>query len=105
MQARHNYIILEWFRVETDNSETSIAIDTKTISETVRRDTKYIVRYSLIDATLCAGGGTGVASVTVSFGKDMVKPVITGCPSGTITVNTLANQCYGVATWGTVTCY
>lgn len=94
---------IEWFRVETDNSETSIAIDTKTISETVRRDTKYIVRYSLIDATLCAGGGTGVASVTVSFGKDTVKPVITGCPSGTITVNTLANQCYGVATWGVVT--
>ena len=32
-----------------------------------------------------------------------MPPVITGCPTGTITVNTQAGKCYGVATWGTVT--
>jgi len=93
---------IEWFRIEKDNSRTSLGIS-QTVTDTVKRNTTYIVEYKLIDSSLCVINNSGVSSVTVNFAADNVPPVITGCPTGTITVNTQANKCYGIATWGTVT--
>lgn len=93
---------IEWFRVETDNTETSLGI-TQTITDTVKRATRYLVRYNLADTSLCVVNPSGVASITPQFTPDTTPPVITGCPTGTITVNTLVGQCYSVASWGVVT--
>ena len=93
---------IEWFRIEKDNSRTSLGIS-QTVTDTVKRNTTYIVEYKLIDSSLCVTNNSGVSTVTVNFAADNVPPVITGCPTGTITVNTQAGKCYGVATWGTVT--
>ncbi|WP_454988193.1 T9SS type B sorting domain-containing protein [Capnocytophaga leadbetteri] len=93
---------IEWFRIEKDNSRTSLGIS-QTVTDTVKRNTTYIVEYKLIDSSLCVTNNSGVSSVTVNFAADNVPPVITGCPTGTITVNTQVGKCYGVATWGTVT--
>ena len=92
---------IEWFRIEADGTETSLGF-TQTISDTVNRDTKYVVRYKLQDANLCVNR-TGESSVTVQFTKDTIPPVITGCPTSTIVVDALSAQCYGVPTWGVVT--
>ena len=91
---------IEWFRIETDGTETSLGF-TQTISDTVNRDTKYVVRYKLQDPNLCVNR-TGETSVTVQFTKDTIPPVITGCPTSTIVVDALSGQCYGVPTWGVV---
>lgn len=93
---------IQWFRVETNGTETSIGVE-QVITDTVNRATQYLVRYSLKDTSLCVVNASGVASYTVQFVADSVPPVITGCPTGTITVNAMAGQCYGVAHWGTVT--
>ena len=93
---------IEWFRIEPDSSRTSLGI-TQTVTDTLKRNTTYIVNYTLSDPTLCVTNNSGVSTVTVNFAADNVPPVITGCPTGTITVNTQANKCYGIATWGTVT--
>ena len=92
---------IEWKRVEADGSETDLGF-TQTISDTVTRNTKYIVNYSLKEAGLCVVR-TGVTSITVQFTPDTTPPVITGCPTGTITVDAIAGQCYATPTWGTVT--
>ena len=93
---------IEWFRIEADNSQTSLGTS-QTITDTVKRATHYLVRYSLSDTSLCVVNPSGVASITPQFTPDTTPPVITGCPTGTITVSTLAGECYGVATWGIVT--
>ena len=93
---------IEWFRIEPDSSHYYLGT-TQTVTDTVKRNTTYIVNYTLSDTTLCVTNNSGVSTVTVNFAADNVPPVITGCPTGTITVNTQANKCYGIATWGTVT--
>lgn len=95
---------IQWFRIEEDNSHTPLGIS-QTVTDTVKRNTTYIVDYKLIDSysSLCGTNNSRVSSVTVNFAADNVPPVITGCPTGTITVNTEANKCYGIAKWGTVT--
>ena len=93
---------IRWFRIEKDNSRTGKG-SSQTVTDTVKRNTTYIVEYELIDSSLCVTNNSGVSSVTVNFAADNVPPVITGCPTGTITVNTQVGKCYGVATWGTVT--
>ena len=93
---------IEWFRIEPDSSHYYLG-RTQTVTDTVKRNTTYIVNYTLSDTTLCVTNNSGVSTVTVNFAADNVPPVITGCPTGTITVNTQANKCYGIATWGTVT--
>lgn len=92
---------IEWFRIENDTTETSLGFS-QTISDTVTRDTKYLVRYKLQDPNLCVNR-TGETSVTIQFSKDTTPPVITGCPTDTITVEAISGRCYGVATWGVVT--
>ena len=43
---------IEWFRIEKDNSRTSLGIS-QTVTDTVKRNTTYIVEYKLIDSSLC----------------------------------------------------
>lgn len=93
---------IEWFRIEKDNSSTSLGI-LQTVTDTIRRSTTYTVKYKLLDPTLCVTNNSGVSSVTINFVADTIPPVITGCPTGTIIVNAQAGKCYGVPTWGTVT--
>jgi len=93
---------IKWFRIEPDSSHYYLGT-TQTVTDTVKRNTTYIVNYTLSDPTLCVTNNSGVSTVTVNFAADNVPPVITGCPTGTITVNTQANKCYGIATWGTIT--
>ena len=92
---------IEWFRIETNGTETELGF-AQTISDTVTRDTKYVVRYKLQDPNLCVNRN-GEASITIQFAKDTTPPVITGCPTGTITVEAISGRCYGVPTWGVVT--
>ena len=92
---------IEWFRIETNGTETELGF-AQTISDTVTRNTKYVVRYKLQDPNLCVNRN-GEASITIQFAKDTTPPVITGCPTGTITVEAISGRCYGVPTWGVVT--
>lgn len=92
---------IEWFRVETGGSLTSIGTG-QSVTDTVDRATTYVVTHSLKDATLCTSG-SGTKSVTVTFASDTQPPVITGCPTAPIVDNALTGQCYGKPTWGVVT--
>ena len=92
---------IDWFRIEANAIETFLGSE-QTISDTVTRNTQYVVRYSLKDLGLCTTN-SGSHTITVNFAPDAIPPVITGCPSQNIEVTAVANQCYGIAHWGVVT--